>query len=71
MIGEKWTEVSLGTSKQKIYEWQVANLFLAQGSDKHPVPCLNSSQWRACQGGIGWLMACDHTLTTVSHRQCP
>lgn len=71
LIGGKCTEVSLGTGKQEIYEWQVPNLFLAQGSDKNPVPCPNSSLWRACQGGIGWLMACDHTPTAASHHQCP
>lgn len=42
-IGGKCGEVSPGAGKQEIYEWHVPNLFLAQGSDKHPAPCPNSS----------------------------
>lgn len=71
LIGGSRTDVSLGTGKQEIYEWQVPHLFIAQGSNKHPAPCPNSSLRSACRGGIGWLIACDHTPTAVSHRKCP
>lgn len=75
LVPPDWSKVSLGAGEQEIYEWHVPNLFLAQGSDKHPVPCPNSSlgeSGRVGWGGYarvlptgetGWLMACCHTHT--------